>query len=314
MTTRTITALFNSRAEAERAAADLATIAGLDRSRVQMHAADAGAGVSASTAFSGTDGSHGLLAGLRDLFLPEADRATYAEGVRRGGVVVSAQVDEAQAERAMDVLEQAGAVDLDAEEATWRQQGWTGSSTAGPTAASATPAAVASGPTATAGTGTTASSTAGAQRDDLSPPSREEVIPIVEEQLRVGKREVAHGRVRVRSYLVETPVQEQVTLRQEHVDVERRPVDRPVTDADRLFQERTIEAAERAEEAVVTKEARATEEVVIRKTAEEQTQTVQDTVRRTEVEVEDERQAGTSTGGTTTPGTPRTPERGPGVA
>jgi uncharacterized protein (TIGR02271 family) len=113
-----------------------------------------------------------------------------------------------------------------------------------------------------------------------------EAIPVVEETLRVGKREVSGGRVRVRSYVVETPIEEQVTLRSEHVDVERRAVDRPVTDADRLFQDRTIEATETSEEAVIAKEARVTDEVVIRKEADQRTETVRDTVRRTEVEVD----------------------------
>ena len=120
----------------------------------------------------------------------------------------------------------------------------------------------------------------------------EERIPIVEERLRVGKREVGHGRVRIRSYVVETPVQEQVTLHEERVNVERRTVDRPLTGADEtLFQGRVIEATEIAEEAVVAKEARVVEEVALRKTAEERTETVRDTVRRTEVEVEDDRTA-----------------------
>ena len=138
----------------------------------------------------------------------------------------------------------------------------------------------------------------------------EEAIPIVEERLTVGKREVNRGRVRVRSYVVETPVQEQVALRQEHVEVERRTVNRPVTGADQaLFQERVIEATESAEEAVVVKETRVVEEVVVRKEAEERVQTVQDTVRRTEVEVEDDRRAaGTTTGPTTTTSTTRAPD------
>ena len=117
-------------------------------------------------------------------------------------------------------------------------------------------------------------------------------IPIIEERLRVGKREAGHGRVRIRSYVVETPVQEQVTLRQEHVQVERRPVDRPVTGTEAAFGERTVEATERWEEAVISKEARVTEEVSLRKTAEERTETVRDTVRRTEVEVDDDRKTG----------------------
>ena len=119
--------------------------------------------------------------------------------------------------------------------------------------------------------------------------SGEERIPVVEERLSVGKRETAHGRVRVRSYVVETPVQEQVALRQERVSIERNPVDRPIAAGDDAFRERTIEATETAEEAVVAKEARVTEEVVVRKQSEERTETVSDTVRRTEVEVEDER-------------------------
>jgi uncharacterized protein (TIGR02271 family) len=127
----------------------------------------------------------------------------------------------------------------------------------------------------------------------------EEAIPIVEENLRVGKRQVEGGRVKIRSYVVETPVQEQVSLRQEHVQVERRPVDRPVTAADEaLFRDRSIEASERSEEAVVSKEARVKEELVVNKDARERTETVSDTVRHTEVEVEDDRGSRKGTGTT----------------
>lgn len=118
----------------------------------------------------------------------------------------------------------------------------------------------------------------------------EEAIPIVEEQLRVGKREVGGGRVRVRSYVVEEPVSEQVSLRDEHVTVERRAVDpsHPLGAGEDAFRERTIEADERREEAVVNKEARVKEEVVVRKDAQQRTETVSDKVRRTEVEVDDQ--------------------------
>jgi uncharacterized protein (TIGR02271 family) len=117
-----------------------------------------------------------------------------------------------------------------------------------------------------------------------------EIIPIAEERLRVGKRDVSHGRIRVRSYVVEEPVSESVNLREENVDVQRRPVDRPLTGDDRLFEDRTIEVEERGEEAVVAKEARVTEEVVVTKDVNERTEEVSDKVRHTEVEVEDERQ------------------------
>jgi uncharacterized protein (TIGR02271 family) len=111
----------------------------------------------------------------------------------------------------------------------------------------------------------------------------------VEERLRIGMRDVSHGRIRISSYVVETPVEEQVTLREEHVAIEHRPADRVLSVADQAFQERNIEAEERGEEAVVSKGGRITEEVVVRKEAGQRTETVSDTVRLTEVEVEDER-------------------------
>jgi stress response protein YsnF len=107
---------------------------------------------------------------------------------------------------------------------------------------------------------------------------------------------------------VERPVSEQVSLREERVEVERRPVS-GTTQAGTIsgdpFQERTIEVEERREEAVVSKEARVVEEVVVRKEAEQRTETVSDTVRRTEVDVEDERSAQATQTGTTGSGTDR---------
>ncbi len=305
MANRTITALFDSRAEAEQAVQALVSEVGLDRSAVRVDLSSEATTTTGAAASSHED--RGFFASLKDLFVPDEDRHAYAEGMRRGGVLVSAQVDDARIDRAMDVLEQHGAADLDEREAEWRRSGWTGHAGTAAAGTGATLGAVSDGNSTGAASARTTTATGAVQGG--------EAIPITEERLTVGKREVNRGRVRVRSYIVETPVQEQVALRQEHVDVERRPVDRPVAAGDDAFRERTVEATESAEEAVVAKEARITEEVVVRKTAEEQTQTVQDTVRRTEVEVEDERrQAGTSTGGTTTPGTPRTPGRGPGAA
>ena len=114
-------------------------------------------------------------------------------------------------------------------------------------------------------------------------------VPVVEEELKVGKREVeTGGGVRVRTEIEERPVQEQVNLREEHVRVERRPVDRPATQADvnQALHGRTIEVREKSEQPVVSKEARVVEEVVVGKEATQRTETVRDTVRRTDVEVE----------------------------
>jgi stress response protein YsnF len=82
-------------------------------------------------------------------------------------------------------------------------------------------------------------------------------------------------------------VTEEVQLREERVHVERRPVNRPVTDADNAFREGTLEVTERAEEPVVAKTARVVEEVVVGKQVEEHTETIRDTVRRTDVDVQE---------------------------
>jgi uncharacterized protein (TIGR02271 family) len=216
------------------------------------------------------------------MLLPDEDRYAYAEGMSRGGVTLSVTADGGQIDRVSEIAERHGAVDMDEREATWKREGWTGY-------------------TGVAGGASAATSTRGTTAASRETREGEEAIPIVEEELRVGKRQVQGGRVRIRSYVVETPVQEQVNLRQEHVHVERRPVDRPATGADEaLFRDRTIEASERAEEAVVSKEARVKEELVVNKDVEQRTETVSDTVRRTEVEVDDERSRTAGTTGTST--------------
>jgi uncharacterized membrane protein/stress response protein YsnF len=112
-------------------------------------------------------------------------------------------------------------------------------------------------------------------------------VPIVEEQVNVGKREVEGGGVRVTTGVEERPVEEQVNLRDETVRVERRPVDRPASEADfGAVREGTVEVRERREEPVVEKQARVVEEVAINKQADERTETIRDTARRTDVDVE----------------------------
>lgn len=113
----------------------------------------------------------------------------------------------------------------------------------------------------------------------------ETAIPIVAEELVVGKRAVDQGGVRVFRRVVEIPVEQSVNLHEEHVKVERRPVDRAVTESDLAFGDRTIELTETAEEAVISKRARVVEEVLVGKRTSEHVETIHDTVRKTEVEV-----------------------------
>ena len=115
----------------------------------------------------------------------------------------------------------------------------------------------------------------------------ENVIPVIEENLVVGKRTVDAGGVRLFRRVIEIPAEEAVTLREEHVHVDRMAVDRPITDADQAFAPRQIELTETAEEAVVGKETRVVEEIVVGKKTTEHTETIHDTVRHTEVEMEE---------------------------
>ena len=113
------------------------------------------------------------------------------------------------------------------------------------------------------------------------------VIPIVEEELVVGKRQVERGGVRVYSRMVETPVEESIVLREEHATVDRVPVNRALTQADMdALQIQSIEVTEMAEVPVVSKSARVVEEVLVGKDATERTERVKDSVRKTQVEVE----------------------------
>ncbi len=318
--TRLITAMFDSRTAADAAAEQLARELMLDRAAIRVHGDDRGDTSSANR--SDNDSEPGFWASLRDLFVPDEERTTYAEGMRRGAFLLSADIGEDQIDHAMDMLEAHGAVDLDNREAEWRASGWTGQSMSGESTPRETTTLPTSPEIGVAGTtrepiiarpggagGDFSNHPApGSMTDEQGriagagpvqtdkPATRpsatgrdtEEVIPVVEERMQIGKRDVERGRVRVRSYVVETPVSEQVTLRSENVKVERRTVDRAATPGDDLFRERTIEAVERGEEAVVAKETRVTGEVVLRKDTTERTETVQDTVRRTEIDVQDE--------------------------
>jgi uncharacterized protein (TIGR02271 family) len=368
--TRMVTAMFDTRAAAESAAAALMRELSLDRAAVRLHGGDTEFNdATAVVADAEGESDRGLWGALRDLFVPDEDRTTYAEGLRRGSWLVSAEVDEARLDTAMDVLEAHGAVDLDSREAQWRSTGWSGSDTtstlptspeigvagttnepvqerpggaggdfsnhpapgtmtneqgrmAGAGLAGASPTGAAPAGTASTGTASTGTASTGARpiatpapapmpaagpmpaRASAAPRGAEEAIPVVEERIRVGKRDVERGRVRVRSYVVETPVSEQVTLHNEHVEVERRDVDRAVKPGDDAFRERTIEAVEHGEEPVVAKETRITGEVVLRKEETDRTQTVQDTVRHTEVEVDDENAGAAKPGRTDMPRKP----------
>ncbi len=116
-------------------------------------------------------------------------------------------------------------------------------------------------------------------------PETSKNIPIIEENVEIGKREQETGGVHIKSEIIEEDVEENINLREEHVHVNRKPADRPATEGDlETFQEGDMEVRAHKEVPVVNKEARVVEEVKVNKTVSEDEQTVRDTERRTQVD------------------------------
>jgi len=223
----------------------------------------------------------------------------YAEALRRGGCLLSADADNDQMrELAVQVMNRHDPVDMDERAAHWRSQGWTGYDENAPRMSEAEIARERS--LYTQGRDMSLSESAGMSiSPDQKPSQAPEVrsaqaassetarIPVVEEELRVGKRLVQSGGVRVYQHVTEKPVHESVQLREEHVHVERHALDQPASEADlAAFKEGTIEMREMAEEPVVSKTAHVVGEVLINKETSEHTEDINDTLRSTDVEVE----------------------------
>lgn len=214
----------------------------------------------------------GLVGALTSVGVPEEDAAHYNEGVHRGGILLAVKAQDNIAHQAAQILSDDGAVNIDERAAQYQ---------AAPAVTTAQTAAPAPAPRPVPAPTPAASVAQTANREGQA------VLPVVEEELAVGKREVQRGGVRVYTHVTERPVEEQVQLREEHVSVDRRPVDRPVNPADiNAFKEGTIEITETAEVPVVSKQAHVVEEVLVGKETQQRTETVTDSVRRTDVEVE----------------------------
>jgi|HubBroStandDraft_6_1064221.scaffolds.fasta_scaffold310348_2 uncharacterized protein (TIGR02271 family) len=189
-----------------------------------------------------------------DIGLHEA--AAYGHTVVRGGVVVSVRVPESEVPKVIELLDTYLPVDVLERARTY------GSS------AAAAPKVVVPPPT-----------SANVRKD-------EEVVRLAEEQLNVGKRQVDAGITRVRRFSVEKEVEANVTLHEEHAEVMRRAISNPGYLKDIDWSEQTIEVRETTERPVVNKTVRVTEEVVIRRRSSDHIETVHDTVRRQQLEVE----------------------------
>ncbi|WP_230532750.1 YsnF/AvaK domain-containing protein [Microvirga roseola] len=277
---KTVTCLYGSEAEAASIVRRLED-AGVSQGKISLftNAESHRLWEGTSDMYDGSSAMHeGVANYLRANGVPDSDARAYAEGVRRGNALVAVRCEDAEVDQVVRILDSEGVLDIDEQQEAWRSDGWMGYGAG------------------MAGVADSATTTSGVpqMRTETGDTDRDEVIPVAEEELHVGKREMGHGRVRITSHVVERPVEEQVTLRQEHVDIERRPVEGSARTGamgsnDDLFRERSIEMEEHSEEPVISKDARVTEEVVARKDVDRRTETVSDTVRKTEVEVEDER-------------------------
>jgi len=269
----TVVGFFDNAAEAQEAVVKL-TKYGIDRERVDV--SNSSAGNNTYTTDENRSGDYrrddrnesGIAKFFRNLFGDDDNDADkYSRVASRAQSIVTVHANSRnEAEQAADILDDCGAVDVDERAAKY---GYTGSE---------------SNRSANY-VGNSGNLDSDAYRD--TDKNRTEKLDVIREDLEIGKREIERGGVRLRSRIVERPVEETVRLREERVTVDRNPVDRATTDSDfSNFEERNIEMIERAEVPVVHKESRVVEEVSLNKEVQEREETIRDTVRNTEVDIE----------------------------
>ncbi|HZF66096.1 MAG TPA: YsnF/AvaK domain-containing protein [Chitinophagaceae bacterium] len=251
---QTVVGFFDNPSEAQKAVQQLESI-GIPRQSVDISSGTGTSNVSGSRSTSNDrHEENGITRFFKSLFGDKDDADRYSKVGQGANCIVTVHTQtEDQAEKAADILDDCGAIDVD-ERAT--QYGYERTSYSNDT-------------------------------DRNRTGHEETTIPRIQENLEVGKREVERGGVRVRSRIVERPVEENIRLREEHVHVERESVDRPVS-GDELsnFQERDIELTERAEVPVVNKEARVVEEIRVSKDVDQREETIRDTVRNTDIDID----------------------------
>lgn len=206
--------------------------------------------------------------------VPRERAEQYAEGVRRGAVLLVADTNDEDADRIADLLDSRGSIDLDSSSERWRSAGWSGyRDDAQPLGEDERRAELSS-----------------FERDNLDREGREglegESLDVIEEDVAVGKREVSRGGVRVRAFVTERPIREALELREEHINVTREPADEPLTATDSTFTEQEFEVTATGEEPVIEKRTRVVERVRVDKDVDTHTEQIEATERKRDVEVE----------------------------
>jgi uncharacterized protein (TIGR02271 family) len=264
-----IVAVYDTEADADAAVRDLET-AHVPPEAISRHA---GTGSAPGGAVSNANSGRGhafwssLLGGE-----PDHDTAVYDRSLESGSSVVTVRVPGEHVDGVTRILERHDPIDIDERAASF---GLDANRTTPPTAG------------------------APVTHEAALHNGGEEVIPLSEEQLTIGKRLVNRGTTHIHRFVVETPVEENVPLHSERVSIDRRPASAGARVDDADFTDRTIEVAETDEEAVVGKTARVKEEVVVHKEATDRIETVRDTVRRQDVEIERDDDATSPTSGAT---------------
>lgn len=254
----TVVGLFDSKADARTAMNELIQN-GFVSENIDMSEGNVGSAATTTTTDSGVGSSVSNF--FNNLFDGDTAAAqNYSSVAQEAEAILTVHVDtQDRANRVAEIFDRHGSIDVDDRSSGYQRN-------------------VSQTTTTTQNQATTQNQTA----------MKGDTIPVIQEELQVGKRQVEGGGVRVRTRVIEKPVEETLRLRQERVIVDRHAVNRAVTDADLAnFKEGDIEITERSEEAVVGKQARVVEEVSIGKQVEERDQVITDTVRRTDVDVEE---------------------------
>jgi stress response protein YsnF len=261
---KTVVGFFDEAEDAQKAMQRLQQV-GISQNSIDFTSGGAGAYSSTSTNVSTNDRQeegNAITRFFNSLFGDDSDDARkYSRVGSNSNYIITVHASSAdEAEQAADIMDDCGAIDVDERasgEGSYNDYNNMSSST---------------------------------DRDSDYDRRSGDSINRMEEELRVGKREVETGRVHVRSRIIETPVEEHVRLRQEHVNIERNPVDRRVSgDEIGNFEDRDFEVTEHAEVPVIDKEARIVEEIRINKEVDEKDEVIRDTVRKTDVDIDEDR-------------------------
>jgi stress response protein YsnF len=213
----TLAAVFDNRADADRARAELMT-SGFDNASVQL--SDSASGTGAGDKSIGSSIKH-----FFSHLFGDDDNKVYTEALNSGKVVLTVQADsEEQIERAADIVERYGPIDIDEQRSQWRAAGRTGAQAQSSVQQQNRQSAA----------GAQSSAQTGSQQGGSQSPSSmqyanqgEHSIPVLEEALQAVKRAVQRGGIRIFQRGTETPAQDNTALRKEQAKAERQPANQP---------------------------------------------------------------------------------------